>query len=121
MNPPDEKKHDDALKEKLEELEALLDREDAGYTPNRIEVPVLDELVTEADLIGGEDENDIEKIEEQIVDLAEKLEHSFSGELDQLVELLKSNLRDSIIRELRHQANLDNEKPPEGEAEEKDV
>ncbi len=116
MTSPDQNHPDDALKEKLEELESLLDSGEVENRARKIEVPVLDELVTEADFINSEDENNVEQIEEQIVDLAEKLEHKFSGELDQLVRLLKNNLKNSIVEELRHQANLDqNESSQEDE------
>ena len=116
MTSPDQNHPDDALKEKLEELESLLDSGEVENRAGKIEVPVLDELVTEADFINSEDENNMEQIEEQIVDLAEKLEHKFSGELDQLVRLLKDNLKNSIVEELRHQANLDqNESSQEDE------
>ena len=68
---------------------------------------MLDELVDESDFVEHADENNVEEIEEQIVELAEKLEDKFSGELDQLVNLLKSNMKNSIIEELRQQANLE--------------
>lgn len=107
MDSPGQNKPRDPLKEKLEELESLIDKEDNGTEPNRIEVPVLDELVDESDFVEHADENNVEEIEEQIVELAEKLEDKFSGELDQLVNLLKSNMKNSIIEELRQQANLE--------------
>jgi hypothetical protein len=107
MPPSEEKGPNDALKDKLEELESLLDKDEVGSKPAMIKVPVLDELVTEADYINSEDENDLEQIEEQISDLAGKLEQKFSGELDQLVRLLKDNLKHSIVEELRNQANLE--------------
>ena len=106
MTSPDQNHPDDALKEKLEELESLLDSGEVENKARKIEVPVLDELVTEADFINSEDENDVEQIEEQIFDLAEKLEHKFSSELDELVRLLKDNLKNSIVEELRHQAGM---------------
>ncbi len=106
MPPPDQNDPDNALREKLEELESLLDTTKVDTGATKIEVPVLDELVTEADFIDGEDKQDVEQIEKQIVDLAEKLEYKFSGELDQLVRLLKDNLKHSIVEELRNQANL---------------
>ncbi len=116
MTSPDQNHPDDVLKEKLEELESLLESGEVENGARKIEVPVLDELVTEADFINSEDENNVEQIEEQIADLAEKLEHRFSGELDQLVRLLKNNLKNSIVDELRHQANLDqNESSKEDE------
>ena len=106
MTSPDNLEPDNVLRDKLEELESLLDSGELDRKSTKIEVPVLDELVTEADFINAEDENNVEQIEEQIVDLAEKLEHKFSGELDQLVRLLKDNLKNSIVEELRNQANL---------------
>ena len=116
MTPPEQNHPDDALKEKLEELESLLDSNEIENRATKIEVPVLNELVTEADFINSEDENDVEQIEEQIFDLAEKLEHKLSSELDELVRLLKDNIKNSIVEELRHQANLDqNESSKEDE------
>jgi len=106
MCPSEHSDTDDALRVKLEELESLLDKDALDSTPSRIQVPVLDELVTEADFINSEDENNIEQIEQQIFDLAQKLEQKFSGELDELVRLLKNNLKSSIVEELRIQANL---------------
>ena len=106
MPTSDQNSPDDALREKLEELESLLEKDEADTTPSKIKVPVLDELVTEADFINSENADDIELIDEQITDLAEKLEQKFSGELDQLVRLLKDNLKNSIVEELRTQANI---------------
>jgi hypothetical protein len=113
MTAADQNNHtDDALKEKLEELEALLDAEEAGSRPGRIKIPVLDELVTEADFIDDDDADDVQMLDEQITELAKKLEQKFSGELDQLVTLLKSNFRNTIVEELRTQANIDQDQLP---------
>ncbi|MBT7953378.1 MAG: hypothetical protein HN764_17255 [Gammaproteobacteria bacterium] len=106
MPTSDQNNPDDALREKLEELESLLEKDESDATPSKIKVPVLDELVTEADFINSENADDIELIDEQITDLAGKLEQKFSGELDQLVRLLKDNLKNSIVEELRTQANI---------------
>lgn len=109
MQPPennDSNDSEDALQRKLEELESLLDEDVDNTAPQRIKVPVLDELVTAADFTDNEDDSDLEQIEEQITELADKLEQKFSGELDQLVSLLKNNLKNSIVEELRSQANL---------------
>ena len=106
MPTSDQNSPDDALREKLEELESLLGKDEADATPSKIKVPVLDELVTEADFINSENADDLELIDEQITDLAGKLEQRFSGELDQLVRLLKDNLKNSIVEELRTQANI---------------
>jgi hypothetical protein len=105
----DNKPDNDVLTEKLEELESLLNDEEAIAEPQKIKIPILDELVTEADYINSEDDSDLEQVEAQITDLAEKLESKFSGEPDQLVRLLKDNLKNSIVEELRSQANLDSD------------
>lgn len=125
MSSPDvnDKDKDNALREKLEELEALLDsgRIDSGV--RKITVPVLDELVTEADFRDADDAryevDDVEQIEEEIVQLAEKLEHRLGDELDQLVGLLKGSLKNSIVEELRRQASLDEDNTPLDDAGEK--
>ncbi len=109
MSPSADNDADDMLRKKLEELESLLDGDSDNSGPGRITVPVLDELVTEADFINNEDENDLEQIEEQITDLAEVLERKISSEMDQLVSLLKSNLRHNIVEQLRAEANLTGE------------
>lgn len=106
MPASDQNNPDDTLREKLEELESLLEKDASSGEPSKIKVPVLDELVTEADFINGENADDVELIDEQITDLAEKLEQKFSGELDQLVRLLKDNFKNSIVEELRTQANI---------------
>lgn len=106
MPPPENNDSEDALREKLEELELLLDKDTDNAAPQRIKVPVLDELVTTADFTDNDDDSDVEQIEKQITDLAEKLEKKLSDELDQLVGLLKNNFKNSIVEELRAQANL---------------
>ena len=125
MNSPDvnDKDKDNALREKLEELEALLDSGRIDSGARKITVPVLDELVTEADFRDADDAryevDDVEQIEEEIVQLAEKLEHRLGDELDQLVGLLKGNLKNSIVEELRRQASLDEDDAPLDDAGEK--
>ena len=109
MKPTDKDAAPTDLGDKLEELESLIENGEVDPPPAKIQVPVLDELVTEEDFIETEheEEDDTELVEAQIKDLAEKLEDKFSGELDQLVRLLKDNLKNSIVEELRTQANLD--------------
>ena len=109
MKPTDKDAAPTDLGDKLEELESLIENGEVDPPLAKIQVPVLDELVTEEDFIETEheEEDDTELVEAQIKDLAEKLEDKFSGELDQLVRLLKDNLKNSIVEELRTQANLD--------------
>ena len=109
MNPTDEDTQPADLGKKLEELESLIENGEVEQPATKIQVPVLDELVTEEDFAESEkeEEDDTELVEAQIKELAEKLEDKFSGELDQVVKLLKDNLKNSIVEELRTQANLD--------------
>lgn len=115
MSTPENNDDENPLQEKLEELESLLDADNMENKATRIHIPVLDELVSESDFIDHEDENDIEQIEAQISDLTDKLEHKFSGELDELVSLLKDNLKGSIVEKLcNHDKTTAEEKPEDG-------
>ena len=115
MNPTDKDTQPADLGKKLEELESLIENGEVEQPATKIQVPVLDELVTEEDFAESEkeEEDDTELVEAQIKELAEKLEDKFSGELDQVVKLLKDNLKNSIVEELRTQANLDSKPEPE--------
>jgi len=106
MPPADQNGTDDVLTAKLEELESLLANDESNFAAEKIQIPVLDELVTDSDLLEDEENVDLEQMDLQITELAEKLEQKFSGELDQLVHLLKDNIKNSIVEELRTQANI---------------
>ena len=100
------------LTSKLDELETLLDEQDmpAAGTPGRItkssNIPILDELITD------DDYNDPDLILEvsqpadirfHLSELAERLEHKLSAELDEIVSILKGNLKESIMAEIKTQ------------------
>jgi len=114
MTPPDGKHSVPELKETPEHLETLPDEREAGLEARRIEIPVLDEPVSEADFRDSGDEQAAGELEAQIETLAGQLEQRFSGELDELVRLLKANLKTSIVEELRRQVS------PERDEDDKD-
>ena len=107
MTDPEKPNHSDiSLNEKIQELESLLEQQESDTIEFRDNIPVLDELVTEADYLDMDDDGiagEFTGYSENIPELAQKLEEKFSAELDQVVELLKGNLKNSIMEELRHQ------------------
>lgn len=95
------------LARRIEELEALLAEQrvntDGGEAPQRAaNIPILDEVVTPEDYreTGTTQQP---PSDENIAELAKRLEQKFSMELDETVHILKSNLRQSILRELNEQ------------------
>ena len=113
-----------SLTEKIAELEALLDREKTvgdkqqeqsndkpAIADGSVKIPVLNELVTAEDYPAYDaptNEEPVTATSSNYAELANKLEHKFSEELDQVVNILKGNLKNSIMEEL--QTQLHNEK-----------
>jgi len=85
------------LSERLRELEALLERR-SDATPERhtANVPVLDEVVEP----GADEPDPAASLPPDIAVLAERLEEKFSLELDEIIGILKGNLRANIAEEL---------------------
>lgn len=96
---------DRQLAEKIRELEALLDARDNPSTaaaPRRdANIPVLDEVVAPADESDEEKPGHNAPLPQDIAMLAQRLEQKFSMELDEILRILKGNLKDSIAKELR--------------------
>jgi hypothetical protein len=100
------------LTEVVGELESLVKKK----PQNRVSVmgdqivPILDELVTPE----GYNDNTVhhtgEDDDQQYDDIAEKVEQKLSSELDDIVNLLKGNLKDSILQELHDQTKKDLDK-----------
>lgn len=97
------------LKDKIDELESLInstaqDRDsfNSGYGTHNPAIPILDEVITAEDyddpldLPGEPADGNL-----QLEILAERLEQKFSAELDEIVSILKGNLRENILNELR--------------------
>lgn len=97
--PDDAKKPDPQLTEKIHELESLLAAREKS--PNRsaqgrpANIPILDEVVEPAP-----DEAGSEPMPPDINTLAERLEEKFAMELDEIIRLLKGNLKANIMDEL---------------------
>jgi len=105
MNHNDGDNPDRQLAEKIRELEALLDARDNPSTaaaPGRAaNIPVLDEVVAPAEESDDEKPGHVAPLPQDVAILAQRLEQKFSMELDDILRILKGNLKDSIARELR--------------------
>jgi hypothetical protein len=98
------------LTDKISELESLV-KNNSGQ--DRVSVigdqiiPILTELVTPPDFDKSIDD-EIQPDDDQKYDvLAEKVEQKLSSELDDIVNLLEGNLKDSIMHELHDQIKKD--------------
>jgi hypothetical protein len=112
---------DPQLAEKIRELEALLDARDNSSNaaaPRRdANIPVLDEVVAPADEPDEGNPGHNTPLPQEIAILAQRLEQKFSMELDEILRVLKGNLKDSIARELRSHLtgrDVDGNKPGGG-------
>ena len=116
---------DGHLTTQLDELDSLLARQETNPGPGAgfrqfksPAIPVLDDLVL--DETGEYDDPDfgdqgMEEIRPYLSKLADRLEHKLSMELDEIVNILKGNLKESIMAELTTQLHeqaeqQDNEK-----------
>lgn len=101
-----------ALTDKIDELESLLtaQRNSPGVVrQDGTAIPILDELITDEE---DEDYPELpfeEEPDPRLEQIADELEHKLSQELDEIVNLLKTNMRKSIINEL--QTLLHNDEP----------
>ncbi len=102
------------LTEKIDELEALLieHREPADPGPSRVVhtasgIPILEDLFEQdepedyPDLPFDDNEEDDEPTHERLEQIAGDLEQKLTHELDEIVNLLKVNMRESILNELQ--------------------
>lgn len=102
------------LTEKIDELEALLieHREPADPGPSRVVhtasgIPILEDLFEHdepddyPELPFDDDEEDDEPTHERLEQIAGDLEQKLTHELDEIVNLLKVNMRESILNELQ--------------------
>ena len=102
------------LTEKIDELEALLieHREPADPGPSRVVhtasgIPILEDLFEQdesddyPELPFDDNEDDDEPTHERLEQIAGDLEQKLTHELDEIVNLLKVNMRESILNELQ--------------------
>lgn len=117
MQTSDEKeKYRESLTEKIKELETLLaskkqaresvpvlNESPPGEKTDQGDIPILDELVTSDEYSGDAVEHtDIRGLtDEQLKQLIDNIEHKLTGELESLVQTLKSTVKESILDELK--------------------
>lgn len=101
------------LTSKLDELDSLLDEQESSahqefvYRQTKSSaIPILDDLITDDNF--EDDDPDFagqgpEDIRPYLSELADRLEHKLSMELDEIVNILKGNLKESIMAELKTQ------------------
>lgn len=103
--PDDDRQEGGKLSHRIEELESLLGEQRLqqgpdSELPRRLSnIPILDEVVTPEDF-PDEEPAPSRPSEQEIAELVEKLETQFSRELDEMVGVLKSNLKANITEEL---------------------
>ena len=101
------------LKDKIDELESLINtRSDQRETPQsegRPAIPILDELVSNEDYgdTGTTMRASLDPEDHRLEVLADQLEQKLSNELDEIVNILKLNLKQSIKNELHDQLKND--------------
>lgn len=113
----DKPEHTPGLTDQINELEELVEKKSVQSRVSVVGdqvIPILDELVTsdglEEPITPDHDDNN-EYDDPQYSHLVEQVEEKLSHELDDIVNLLKGNLKDSIVHELqdRMKKNSNNE------------
>jgi len=107
---PDKPDHQGAiLTNKIDELESLLTQ--TGQDDNALQIPILDDLVDAADYGDTDDLFTLPEDDEPMIDeLADRLEQKFYSELDEIVSILKTNMKENIKQELQEQLKHDPQK-----------
>lgn len=118
---------EDPLDNSIEKLETIIDdKEEEIYSGNipilneraesepeqvndpNLNIPVLDELVTDE----PNEETESEVVEQasyssdQLMQLVDKLEDKLNGELEMLINVIKGNMKDTIVEEIRSQMDI---------------
>jgi len=113
---PDSLNNKPMLTDKIDELESLLNdqREPSSLYISPVpqfgmEIPILDDLVSAEDYDDYPEQPDFEldEAEPRLEQIADELELKLSQELDEIVGLLKANMKENILNEL--QTLLNNE------------
>lgn len=107
------------LGDSIDELEQLIDhaknRSVKEYDDN---IPILDELVMADDINSDEYTGIISNV--KMSELANTIEEKLSDELNALLDILKSNIKDSIIEEINTRLTTtekDTNNPPDNDPE----
>jgi len=96
------------LTNKIDELESLLTQ--TGQDDSALQIPILDDLVDAADYGDSDDLFALTDDEPMIDELADRLEQKFYSELDEIVSILKTNMKENIKQELQEQLKHDPQK-----------
>jgi len=105
-------KQDGILTNKIDELESLLTQ--SGQDAAGLQIPILDDLVDAADYGDTDDLFALAEDDEPMIDeLADRLEQKFYSELDEIVSILKTNMKENIKQELQEQLKHDPQKKRE--------
>ena len=112
---PDPK--DPGLNNSINELESLVDNKPAKKRISVVgdqRIPILDEVITPEDYEDYPEEYSLDEDEEpHFEEIVDKVEKKLSHELDEIVNLLKGNLKDSILHELQDQIKREHDSDKE--------
>ena len=110
-------KQNKVLNKKIDELESLIDSTTSDENRQQLhnadninrQIPILDELVT------ADDYQDHVEQEPQIQDLADRVQEKLTTELDEIVDVLKVTLKETIMTELKGQIKKEQGENPQSE------
>jgi type I site-specific restriction-modification system R (restriction) subunit len=106
---PPQKSHETELGSSIEELESLIADKATVTINTHPAIPVLDEAIDPDDIyfededFPSQDEPDNSISRDQLAHLIDNMEQKLTGELDELVHILKDAIKDSIITEIKAQ------------------
>ena len=110
-------KQDKVLDKKIDELESLIDSTTSDENRQQLnnadnisgQIPILDELVTPDDYL------DVADQEPHMQDLADRVQEKLTTELDEIVNVLKVTLKETIMTELKGQIKKEQGENPQSE------
>lgn len=114
-----DKLNDDALADKLEELESLLHGKDTGLDERSAapagSIPVLDDPINPDDYTGSDSgfaTADLNLSNEHLLRIAENIEMKIGAELDKVLMTLKGELKQRVLNELLSQTTASDDPQP---------
>lgn len=105
--PDSDAKNRAVLTDKIAELESLLNRQTGHTVPgkrpaeSKSGIPILDDLFIPEDYNDYQENPDTGEPGQRLEQIADELESKLSQELDEIVSLLKVNMKESILNELQ--------------------
>ena len=104
MPVPDRSDPDPSLTERIRELETLLGRQKQQARKPPGGVPILDDVVEPGD--DAEDESAIPR-QADLDLLVDRIEQRLAGELEELVDVFRSIVKEHVVREVRSHLGRD--------------